>query len=110
MLHEIGHSFSRIITIEDGIRKGGMGSAVLEFMADNGYTPHVQRIGVPDTFIEHGTVQELYHLCGMDEKGILESIIKRAMKIIIAGAGAVGTHLAKIVVPRKAGHHIDGRQ
>ncbi len=76
MLHEIGHSFSRIITIEDGIRKGGMGSAVLEFMADNGYTPHVQRIGVPDTFIEHGTVQELYHLCGMDEKGILESIIK----------------------------------
>ena len=76
MLHEIGHSFSRIITIEDGIRKGGMGSAVLEFMADNGYTPHVQRIGVPDTFIEHGTVQELYHLCGMDEKGILESINK----------------------------------
>ena len=74
MLHEIGRSFSRIITIEDGIRKGGMGTAVLEFMADNGYTPHVQRIGVPDTFVEHGTIQELYHLCGMDEEGILEAI------------------------------------
>jgi len=76
MLHEIGRSFSRIITIEDGIRKGGMGTAVLEFMSDNAYTPHVQRIGVPDKFIEHGTIQELYHLCGMDEEGILERIIK----------------------------------
>ena len=74
MLHEIGRLFSRIITIEDGTRQGGMGSAILEFMADNGYTPQVQRIGVPDTFIEHGTVQELYHLCGMDEEGIYNQL------------------------------------
>ena len=74
MLHEIGRSFSRIITIEDGIRKGGMGTAILEFMSDNEYTPHVHRIGVPDKFVEHGTIQELYHLCGMDEEGILEAI------------------------------------
>ena len=67
-------SFSRIITIEDGIRKGGMGTAILEFMSDNEYTPHVHRIGVPDKFVEHGTIQELYHLCGMDEEGILEAI------------------------------------
>ena len=76
MLHEIGRSFSRIVTIEDGIRKGGMGTAILEFMSDNGYTPHVERIGVPDQFIEHGTVQQLYHVCGMDEEGIMATISK----------------------------------
>ncbi|ADV43311.1 1-deoxy-D-xylulose-5-phosphate synthase [Bacteroides helcogenes] len=74
MLHEAGCKFQRIITIEDGILKGGMGSAVLEFMADNGYTPKVRRIGVPDTFIEHGTIQELHHLCGMDEEGIYNQL------------------------------------
>ena len=63
--------------MEDGIRTGGMGSAVLEFMADHGYTPQVERIGVPDTFIEHGTVQELYHLCKMDEEDIYKELIKR---------------------------------
>lgn len=70
LLHEVGRKFRRIITVEDGIREGGMGSAVLEFMADNGYTPHVQRVGVPDKFVEHGTVQQLHCLCGMDEEGI----------------------------------------
>ena len=76
LLHEAGRNFKRIITIEDGARKGGMGSAVLEFMADNSYTPNIERIGVPDTFIEHGTVQELYQLCGMDEEGIYNILIK----------------------------------
>lgn len=76
LLHEVGRNFSRILTIEDGARKGGMGSAVLEFMADHDYTPHIKRIGVPDTFIEHGTVQELYQLCGMDEEGIYNILIK----------------------------------
>ena len=71
LLHEVGKNFTRIITIEDGVLKGGMGSAVLEFMADNGYTPRVSRIGLPDGFVEHGSVKELYHLCGMDEEGIL---------------------------------------
>ena len=74
LLHEVGRNFQHIITIEDGIRKGGMGSAVLEFMADNDYTPHVQRIGVPDSFIEHGSIKELYHLCGMDEEGIYNQL------------------------------------
>ncbi len=70
MLHEIGKNFHRIVTIEDGVKKGGMGSAILEFMADNGYTPQVQRLGVPDEFVEHGTVDELYDLCGMSEEQI----------------------------------------
>ena len=74
LLHEVGKNFTRIITIEDGILKGGMGSAILEFMADNGYTPHVSRIGIPDGFVEHGTVKELYHLCGMDEEGIMKEM------------------------------------
>ncbi|MCD8182181.1 MAG: 1-deoxy-D-xylulose-5-phosphate synthase [Bacteroides sp.] len=74
LLHEVGRKFRRILTVEDGVRKGGMGSAVLEFMADNGYTPQVQRIGIPDEFIEHGAIQELYHLCGMDEEGIYNQL------------------------------------
>ncbi len=52
-----------------------MGSAILEFMADNDYIPHFRRIGVPDAFIEHGTIQELHHLCGMDEEGIYNQLI-----------------------------------
>lgn len=70
LLHEIGTRFIHIITIEDGIKAGGMGSAVLEFMADHGYSPELQRIGIPDHFIEHGTTTQLYALCGLDEEGI----------------------------------------
>ena len=76
MLHEIGRNFNKVITVEDGVRKGGMGSAVLEFMADNGYTPQVVRVGVPDEFIEHGTVEQLYELCGMDVEGISKHLKK----------------------------------
>ena len=71
LLHEIGQRFSRILTAEDGVRLGGMGSAVVEFMADHGYTPRIRRIGIPDQFVEHGSVDELYHLCGMDEDSML---------------------------------------
>ncbi len=77
LLHEIGNRFAKIITIEDGVIKGGMGSAVLEFMSDNKYTPRIHRIGVPDKFIEHGTVAELYHLCGMDEEGIYNALVSQ---------------------------------
>lgn len=74
LLHEVGQRFQYIVTVEDGVRKGGMGSAVLEFMTDNNYHPRVTCIGVPDTFVEHGTVKELYHLCGMDEEGIFNKL------------------------------------
>lgn len=75
MLHEIGKNFHRIVTIEDGVLKGGMGSAILEFMADNGYTPTVHRIGLPDKFVEHGPVKDLHRLCGMDEEGIYKVLV-----------------------------------
>ena len=74
MLHEIGRKFSRILTVEDGIMEGGMGSAVLEFMADHSYKPTVKRIGIPNIFVEHGTVKELYRVCGMDEESMLTLI------------------------------------
>ena len=70
LLHEVGRKFKRIITIENDVIAGGLGSAVLEFMADHGYTPFVKRIGVPDQFIEHGSIPELYKLCGMDADSI----------------------------------------
>ena len=70
LLHEVGRKFKRIITIENGVIAGGLGSSVLEFMADHGYTPFVKRIGVPDQFIEHGSIPELYKLCGMDADSI----------------------------------------
>ncbi len=74
LLHEVGQRFTRILTVEDGVRIGGMGTAVLEFMADHGYTPQVKRIGVPDTFVDHGSVQELYRLCHMDEDEIVKQL------------------------------------
>ena len=74
LLHEVGRKFKRIITIENGVIAGGLGSSVLEFMADHGYTPFVKRIGVPDQFIEHGSIPELYKLCGMDADSIAEII------------------------------------
>lgn len=74
MLHEVGSTFTHILTVEDGVRKGGMGSAVLEFMADNGYHPTVKRLGIPDEFVEHGTIQELHHLCGLDEDSIFNQL------------------------------------
>lgn len=74
MLNEIGSTFDKVITVEDGVREGGMGSIVLEFFNDHGYQPTLTRIGIPDQFVEHGKTDQLYHLCGMDEEGICEEI------------------------------------
>ncbi len=77
ILHEVGKKFKRIVTIEDGVRNGGLGSAVLEWMNDHGYTPIVQRLGLPDTsFVEHGTVEELQHIVGIDIESIIKAIVK----------------------------------
>ena len=76
LLHEIGKRFTTIITVEDGVISGGLGSAVLEFMADNGYTPRVIRLGVNDQFVEHGSTKELYHLLKLDREGICESLLQ----------------------------------
>ena len=75
LLHEVGRKFKRVVTVENGTINGGLGSAVLEFMADHGYTPQVKRIGVPDRFIEHGSVPELYKLCGLDAESIAKELM-----------------------------------
>ena len=76
MLHEIGKRYPKIITVEDGVLKGGMGSAILEFMSDNGYTPQIKRLGIPDKFIQHGPVKDLYSICGIDTETIYQTIIQ----------------------------------
>lgn len=70
ILQEVAERFSRIITIEDGVRDGGLGTAVTEWMSDHGYTPHITRMGMPDHFVEQGTVEQLRALCGIDIDGI----------------------------------------
>jgi len=80
LLHEVGRKFRYIVTLEDGVVRGGLGSAVLEFMADNRYSPQVTRLGLPDKFVEHGTPAELYHLCGMDIEGIKKVLEKGHFK------------------------------
>ena len=74
MLHEIGRKFQRIITIEDGVRNGGMGSAVMEWMEDHGYHPVVKRLGLPDHFVEHGTIAQLQAIVGLDKESIINAI------------------------------------
>ena len=74
LLADIGRRFSRIVTVEDGVRNGGFGSAVLEWMSDRGYQPHLVRLGLPDTFVEHGTVAQLQQLVGLDAEGIATAI------------------------------------
>jgi len=74
LLHEVARTFKRIITLENGVIKGGLGSAVLEFLADHEYNTHVTRLGVPDEFIGHGTVEEQMHLCKMDAESIAQRL------------------------------------
>lgn len=70
ILEEVATRFSRIVTIEDGVRNGGLGSAVTEWMNDHGYSIPITRMGLPDNFVEHGTVQELKQICGIDVESI----------------------------------------
>ena len=76
LLHEVGRRFRRIVTVEDGVRNGGLGSAVLEWMSDHGYQPRITRLGLPDHFVEHGTVSELRQLVGLDNESIRRSIVE----------------------------------
>lgn len=74
LIVDVAQRYGRIITLEDGVRAGGIGTAVLEVLADHGLNCPVTRLGIPDQFIEHGTVAELYHLCGIDRDGIIKAI------------------------------------
>ncbi len=80
MLHEIGQQFQTIVTAEDGILAGGMGSAVLEWMNDHNYHPHIVRLGVNDQFVEHGSTKELYHLLNLDKEGLCKSLLQALEK------------------------------
>jgi 1-deoxy-D-xylulose-5-phosphate synthase len=73
-LHSVFKKFSRIITVEDGVLKGGLGSAVMEFMCDNGYNAEIKRLGIPDYFVEQGTQEELIRECGFDAESIEKAI------------------------------------
>lgn len=75
LLDEVGRGFKRVITVEDGVRDGGMGSAVLEWLCDHGYSPRLTRMGLPDDFVAHGTVGELYHIVGLDKEALLKQIL-----------------------------------
>jgi len=79
MLHDVFKRYKHIITIEDGCLQGGVGSAILEFMADNAYNAQVIRLGIPDDFIEHGEQAELWSLCGYDTAAIINTVKKIAV-------------------------------
>lgn len=74
ILDEVGRKFKRVITIENGVKKGGLGSAVLEWMNEHGYQPKVTLLGMPDEFVEHGTVAELHKIVGLDTESIIKVI------------------------------------
>ena len=80
ILDEVGKKYKTIVTAEDGMVAGGLGSAVLEWMADHGYTPRVIRLGVNDQFVEHGSTKELYHLLKLDKEGLCESLLQVPVK------------------------------
>jgi 1-deoxy-D-xylulose-5-phosphate synthase len=87
ILHEVGRRFGSIITVENGVRCGGLGSLVAEFMTEHGYAPRIRRIGTPDAFVEHGDVGELFGICGMDAESIAGAIMEEAGKAAPADVG-----------------------
>ena len=76
ILHEVGKKFHHIVTVENGVRNGGLGSAVLEWMNDHGYDVKITRMGLPDYFVEHGTIDQLREIIGLDNESIKKAIIK----------------------------------
>lgn len=81
LLTEIGQRYKEIITVEDGVRQGGMGSAVMEWMSDHGFSPRVTRLGLPDSFVEHGSVCELRRIAGIDKDTIYNALKARIREI-----------------------------
>jgi 1-deoxy-D-xylulose-5-phosphate synthase len=91
ILHEACQNYEHLITVEDGTIVGGLGSAVLEFMAENGYKNSVSRLGIPDRFVEHGSNEELHRECGYDATGIYETALLslRTAQVKTANAGVM---------------------
>ena len=71
----VGNKYKKIVTVEDGALKGGLGSAVLEYMSDNNLSPKIVRLGLPDHFVEHGSVNELHHIAGIDKEAIKKALL-----------------------------------
>ncbi len=86
-LHALFKKFKHFLIVEDGVLSGGFGSAVLEFMVDNGYHASIKRLGVPDSFIDHGTQAELYKECGFDADSIYQTIKAMVVPGILSKAG-----------------------
>jgi 1-deoxy-D-xylulose-5-phosphate synthase len=80
MLHDVFSRFSAVITVEDGCIQGGFGSAVIEFMADHGYTAKIKRLGIPDKWIEHGEQPQLWKECGFDTDAIVKTAVELVSK------------------------------
>ena len=76
LLTEVMQQFKHIVTVEDGARMGGIGSAVREWADDHGFSPTITRLGIPDEFVEHGTVPQLRALCGLDAEHIAQALLK----------------------------------
>ena len=76
LLHQVFKKYKKVITVEDGTVVGGFGSAILEFMNQNGYKASLVTLGIPDSFVEQGTQRQLYKVCGYDADGIYETVKK----------------------------------
>ena len=87
LLHEVGKKFNYILTVEDGTVIGGMGSAVMEFMAEHQYQAKIKKLGIPDRFIEHGKPEELQKACGFDAEGIARAVRAIVKPQVFSNAG-----------------------
>ena len=87
LLHEIGKKYKIILTVEDGTIVGGLGTAVMEFMAEHQYTARIKKLGIPDRFIEHGSPEELQRSCGFDAEGIYQAIQSMVKPKVLSNAG-----------------------
>ena len=74
LLHEVGKLYSKVVTVEDGVLRGGVGEAVVKFFNDYDYDLKCINLGIKDCFVEHGTPQELYALSGYDQQGIIQTL------------------------------------
>lgn len=82
LLHEACGQYEKLVTVEDGTVEGGIGSAILEFMAKNGYKNDVRILGIPDRLVEHGTPKELHRECGYDAAAIADAV-RDMMKVTV---------------------------
>ncbi|HQQ13271.1 MAG TPA: transketolase C-terminal domain-containing protein, partial [Bacteroidales bacterium] len=76
LLLEAFSQYEHIITVEDGVIQGGMGSAILEWAAEQGFARSIRRLGIPGQFVPHGAPEQLYRYCGFDSEGIVRAILE----------------------------------